>query len=271
MKIILLLLIASCITLLNASGFNEQNEKIDIKAIRCDEPIKIDGLLDEAVWQNGFYLEKFVTREPIEGGQPSEKTEVRIAYDDDALYVGARLYDSNPDSIMAKLGRKDADIKSDLFGIFIDPYHDKRSGYYFGLSAGGTLLDGVLMNDDWDDSSWDGVWEGEARIDEQGWIAEMRIPFSQLRFKEKESYVWGVNFRRDISRRNEYIYLVFTPKDGSGFVSRFPNLIGIENIKSDNNIEVLPYVRAKGEFTHPDSDDPFLVWVLTLSMESAVI
>ncbi len=245
------------VTLASALGLNEENQKIEVKAIRCSEPIKIDGQLTEKVWQNGSYLEKFVTREPLEGGKPSERTEVRLAYDDEALYVGARLFDSSPDSIIAQLGRKDANVDADLFGIFIDPYHDKRSGYYFGLSAGGTLLDGVMMNDDWDDSSWDGVWDGEARIDEQGWVAEMRIPFSQLRFKTKESYVWGVNFRRDISRRNEYIYLVFTPKDGSGFVSRFPNLIGIENIKSDKNIEALPYVRAKGEFTHPDSEDPF--------------
>jgi hypothetical protein len=244
-------------TLLNAAGVNEQNQKIEIKAVRCNEPIKIDGQLTEAVWQNGYCIENFVQRDPVEGGKPTERTEVRIVYDDDALYVGAHLYDTSPDSIAAKLGRKDADIKSDLFGIFIDPYHDKRSGYYFGLSAGGTLLDGVLMNDDWDDSSWDGVWEGEARIDDQGWIAEMRIPFSQLRFKKKESYVWGVNLRRDISRRNEYIYLVFTPKDGSGFVSRFPNLVGIENINPDNSIEALPYVRAKGEYTHPDENDPF--------------
>ena len=144
-----------------------------------------------------------------------------------------------------------------MFGFFVDPYFDKRSGYYFALSAGGTLHDGVLMNDEWDDESWDGVWEGKARIDEQGWIAEMRIPFSQLRFKKKDKYIWGVNFRRDISRKNENIYLVFTPKDGSGFVSRFPKLTGLENIDPAKNVEVLPYVRAKGEFTHPENDDPF--------------
>jgi len=255
MRQYILLFIASAF--LYAAGSNDQNENAEIKAIRCQEPIKIDGFLDEQVWQNGNSIENFVQRDPVEGAKPTEKTEVRVAYDDEALYVGARLYDSSPDSIEARLGRKDADIRSDLFGIFIDPYYDRRSGYYFGLSAGGTLLDGVLMNDDWDDSSWDGVWEGEARIDDQGWIVEMRIPFSQLRFKEKDKYVWGVNFRRDISRKNEYDYLVFTPKDGSGFVSRFPKLVGIENIKSDKNIELLPYVRAKGEFTNPDAEDPY--------------
>ena len=257
MKRYLVLLIVGLVTSLKASGINEQNQHAEIKAVRSVEPIKIDGILNEHVWQDDYSIENFVQRDPVEGGKPTERTEVRIAYDDEALYVGARLYDSSPDSITAKLGRKDADIKSDLFGIFIDPYHDKRSGYYFGLSAGGTLLDGVLMNDDWDDSSWDGVWEGEARVDEKGWVVEMRIPFSQLRFKKKDKYIWGVNLRRDISRRNEYDYLVFTPKDGSGFVSRFPDLIGIENIKSDKNIEALPYVRAKSEFTHPDKNDPF--------------
>lgn len=257
MKLYIIVFTAFFITFLKAAGFNEQNQEIEIKAIRCEEPINIDGVLDEEIWQNSYCIENFVQRDPVEGGEPSERTEVRLAYDDEALYVGARLFDSNPDSIEAQLGRKDADIKSDLFGIFIDPYYDRRSGYYFGLSAGGTFLDGVMSNDDWDDDSWDGVWEGKARIDEHGWVAEMRIPFSQLRFKKKDEYIWGVNFRRDISRKNEYDYLVFTPKDGSGFVSRFPKLVGIKQINPDKNIEVLPYIRAKGEFTNPDAEDPF--------------
>ncbi|MEJ2544109.1 MAG: carbohydrate binding family 9 domain-containing protein, partial [Calditrichaceae bacterium] len=134
------------VSLSNASGLNEQNQKITVKAIRCNEPIKIDGQLSETVWQNGNCVENFVTKDPIEGGKPSEKTEVRLAYDDEALYVVARLFDCHPDSITKQLGRKDANVDADLFGIFIDPYHDKRSGYYFGLSAGGTLLDGVMMN-----------------------------------------------------------------------------------------------------------------------------
>ena len=119
---------------------------------------------------------------------------------------------------------------SDLFTLYVDPYHDRRSGFFFGINAAGTLYDGVLYNDDWDDNSWDGVWEGKAQIDEHGWVLEMRIPYSQLRFHEADVHVWGVNFRREIARRNEVDYYVLRPKNASGFVSRFADLVGIERI-----------------------------------------
>jgi hypothetical protein len=244
-------------TVVGAADFDRPDRNQSISAFRIKEPIKIDGILDETVWQNGHGITQLVQRDPEEGAEPTEKTEIRIAYDDQALYIGARLYDSSPESISARLERRDAFSTTDMFGFFIDPYFDRRSGYFFALSAGGTLHDGILLNDEWDDDSWDGVWEGKTSIDDQGWNAEMRIPFSQLRFKKQEEYVWGINFRRDIARKNEIIYLVYTPRNGSGFVSRFPKLTGIENINPAGNWEVMPYVRAKGEFTHPDTGDPF--------------
>jgi len=221
------------------------------------ENMKIDGLLTEEVWKNGCCIDDFTQRDPHEGKPSTQKTEVRIAYDDKALYVGARLYDSNPDSIVARLGRKDDRMEADRFYFFIDPYNDKRSGYYFALNAGGTYYDGILLNDDWDDDSWDGVWEGNVNIDAEGWTAEMRIPFSQLRFKKQDKYEWGVNFNRDISRNKEKSFIVFTPKDGSGFVSRFPQLTGIKNINSNRSIEFLPYFRTKAEYLATDAGNPF--------------
>ncbi len=228
-----------------------------IKAIRAAQPISVDGLLNEPVWSRHQGITNFTQREPVEGGRPSQLTEVIVAYDETALYIGAKLYDSAPDSIVRLLGRRDQNIESDGFGVFIDPYLDRRSGYYFGLSAGGTLYDGVLMNDDWDDDAWDGVWEGEVQITEQGWTAEMRIPYSQLRFHKKNKYTWGINFIRIISRHNEEDFVVFTPKNGSGFVSRFPLLVGIENINPSRNIEALPYFRTKAEYLQTADGDPF--------------
>ena len=149
------------------------------------EAPRIDGVLDEAVWASAPAITAFTQRDPIEGAAPSEATDVRVLYDDAALYIGARLSDRRPDSIMARLGRRDAELESDLFGFFIDPYFDRRSGYYFGVNAGGTLYDGVLYNDSWDDDAWDGVWQGKAQIDEEGWTVEMRIPYSQLRFQRE--------------------------------------------------------------------------------------
>ena len=230
-----------------------------LRAIRLNggQPIAIDGVLREAHWQSAERITGFTQRDPNEGAAPSESTVVYIAYDDAALYIGARLYDSHPDSIVARLARRDESTSSDRFQVFIDPYHDKRSGFYFGISAAGTLYDGTLFNDEWDDNSWDGVWEGKITRDAQGWIAEMRIPYSQLRFVRQSQYVWGINFRRDIARKNEFDFIVFTPKNGSGFVSRFPDLVGIERIAPPRRIEIMPYTTGKAEFTNRSSSDPF--------------
>lgn len=228
-----------------------------IRAVRTRQPVSVDGRLDDGIWQTATRISGFVQRDPIEGAVPSESTVVLIAYDDAALYIGARMYDSHPDSIVARLGRRDAYANSDRFNVFLDPYHDRRSGTYFGVDAAGTLYDGVLLNDDWDDDSWDGVWDGRARIDSLGWTAELRIPYSQLRFREAPQYVWGVNFSRDLARRHERDFIVFTPKNGSGFVSRFPDLIGIENVSPPPRLEVLPYTRARAEFASHDPGDPF--------------
>jgi len=228
-----------------------------VRAVRLARPMTIDGFLTEPLWQSAERVTGFLQRDPTEGAAPSESTVVYIAYDDAALYMAARLYDSHPDSIIARLARRDEGTSSDRFQVFIDPYHDKRSGFYFGISAAGTLYDGTLFNDEWDDNSWDGVWEGKVSRDSLGWIAELRIPYSQLRFVKQTQYVWGINFRRDIARKNEFDYLVYTPKNGSGFVSRFPDLVGIERIDPPRRLEVMPYATTRAAFTRHDVGDPF--------------
>src|SRR5687768_2416656 len=228
-----------------------------IRAVRLAQPLAIDAELNEAIWQTAQRVTQFVQRDPTEGAVPSESTVVYIAYDDAALYVAARLYDRRPDSIVARLGRRDVGTSSDRFTFFVDSYHDKRSGFFFGVNAAGALSDGVLYNDDWDDNSWDGVWEARARIDQQGWVVEMRIPYSQLRFNRSDAYTFGVNFRREIARRNETDYYVLRPKDASGFVSRFAELVGIERVSPPRRLEVLPYVTTQAGFTQHQPGDPF--------------
>ena len=228
-----------------------------VRAMRLAQPPAIDGLLLEPMWRSAERISAFLQRDPTEGAVPSESTVVYIAYDDAALYIAARLYDSHADSIVARLARRDQGTSSDRFQVFIDPYHDKRSGFYFGISAAGTLYDGTLFNDEWDDDSWDGVWEGKVSRDSLGWTAELRIPYSQLRFVKQTQYVWGINFRRDIARRNEFDYVVYTPKNGSGFVSRFPDLVGIERIEPPRRLEVMPYVTTRAAFTPHAAGDPF--------------
>jgi hypothetical protein len=229
----------------------------EVRAVRTTSSINVDGRLDEAAWRNSPEIGAFLQREPAEGAQPTERTVVYLAYDDEALYVGARLYDSSPDSIVARLARRDNFSSSDRFWVFLDPYHDKRSGFYFAINAAGTMLDGVLYNDDWDTSEWDGVWQGSSERTPEGWTVEMRIPYSQLRFKKSEVQTWGINFKREIARKNEEDYLVYTPRNGSGFVSRFVDLAGVTNVNPPRRFEALPYITSRAELTHPLSGNPF--------------
>lgn len=245
--------------ILNASGDTllVKNNDVIIKASRITQSINLDGKLDEEIWQVCSSFENFYQRDPLEGTAASEKTIIRIAYDDDALYLGAKMYDSNPDSIVARLSRRDEWTDADYITLYLDPYKDKRSGYFFNLSAAGGMIDGILYNDSWDDESWDGIWEGKVYTDNDGWSAEMRIPFSQLKFNESISFDWGINFRRNIERKNELDYLVFIPKKESGFVSYFANLTGIENINGNSKVEITPYLTTRSEFLKYKTGDPF--------------
>ncbi len=231
-------------------------QRKQITAMQTKQAISIDGVLNESVWQQAGYTD-FVQEDPDQGAPASQRTEVWVAFDDAAVYVAARMYDTQPDSIMGLLARRDGFQTADWFGFFVDPYLDRKTGYFFAVSAGGTIADGVLFNDDWDDASWDGVWEAKTRIDALGWTAEMRIPFSQLRFHQKDQYVWGANFRRDIGRRNEVSYVVYTPRKESGFVSRFADLVGIDGVTPSRQIEILPYATTRAEYLRPQARTPF--------------
>ncbi len=248
---------------ISASNFAYESESSDssktivIKAERTNEAIKIDGILNEKIWHDSFAVTDLIQKDPLEGKPATEKTEIRVAYDNDALYIGARMFDTSPDSIIENLARRDVSVNSDLFQVYLDPYFDKRSGFYFGINASGTLYDGTLYNDTWNDNSWDGVWEGKAHINEKGWTVEMRIPFSQLRYKLKKVNLWGIDFERDIARKHETDFLVYIPKNSNGFVSRFAELEGIKDVNPPRDFEILPYVTTKAEYSPYVPGDPF--------------
>ena len=227
-----------------------------ITAVRLTEPITIDGFLNESAWKQPGTT-SFIQDEPNEGESPTQKTELWIAYDNDALYVGAYMYDTHPDEIVRVLSRRDVFNSDDWVGIGIDSYHDKRTGFYFTIAASGTKADGTISDDENLDGDWDGIWEGKAQIVSDGWTMEMRIPFSQLRFKEADEIVMGMNFVRDIGRNKEEDFLVYTPRNMSGFVSHFPDLIGIKGINTSRKIEVLPYVSSKAEYLNFKKGDPY--------------
>lgn len=238
-------------------GFSTTPDFIkQIHAVRLTETFRIDGILSESIYKQPG-VTAFYQQEPNQGEPVSEPTEVWVAYDDAAIYIGAYLKDSHPDSIIARLSRRDNDAGGDRFAVGIDSYHDKRNGYFFIVSASGTLLDGTLYNDDWTDDSWNGVWEGQQRMLPDGWSVEMRIPFSQLRFEEKEQYVWGIAFQRVIARKKEESFTAYTPRNESGFVSRFAELNGIEHISPPSRFEATPYMSGRAEYLQHKLGDPF--------------
>ncbi|MBX3009550.1 MAG: carbohydrate binding family 9 domain-containing protein [Melioribacteraceae bacterium] len=218
--------------------------------------IEVDGKLNEPFW-NGEAVTGFVQKDPQEGNPATEETNVWVAYDEDYIYVAARLKDSQPNMIDLSLTRRDAGYESDKFAFFVDPYNDKKTGYFFVVNASGSISDGILFNDSWDDDTWDGVWEAKTSVDEFGWIVEMKIPFSQLRFNKADEMVWGVNFGREIKRLKEQSYFVMVPKNESGFVSRFAELKGLKNINPSQRFEILPYIVQKAQYLKHESDDPF--------------
>jgi len=229
-----------------------------IKAIRLVEKVILDGQLKEKVW-HGKSITGFTQVDPDDGLPPTEKTEVWLAYDDNAIYVAARMHDSEPQKIISLLARRDDFVDADYFLFYVDPYYDRRSGFKFAVNPSGSIADWTLYNDSWDDSSWDGIWEAKTRIDEKGWTVEMRIPFDQLRFKRKEGgdYIWGVNFKRYIKRKNEIDIYSWCPKTESGVVSRFARMNGMSGIKPKKLFELTPYLVGKADFSSEEEGNPF--------------
>ena len=222
-----------------------------VSAVRASGSIAVDGRLDEADWGRALPAKDFLQRDPDEGKPATEPTEVRILYDSDAIYVGARMFDSEPSKIAKRLTRRDGDTDgiADRFIVGFDGMHDRLTGSLFWVTAAGSIGDGVLYNVSSDDETWNGVWDAAVTIDGQGWIAEMRIPFSQLRFPAAERQVWGFHAVRVVQRKHEEAWWAFIPKKESAVVSLAGELDGLDGIETRPHLELLPYVTARGEFS----------------------
>ena len=163
-----------------------------LTAMRFQGVVRIDGHLDDSAWATAQVATDFRQREPSEGAQATLPTEVRVLWDDEALYVAARMRDPSPDSIIALLARRDEMTPSDEFFVGIDGDRDRRTAYVFSVTPRGTRTDVLIYNDNMRDASWDAVWQAATRVDESGWTAEIRIPLTQLRARADAP--WGVNF-----------------------------------------------------------------------------
>jgi hypothetical protein len=228
-----------------------------LHAVRATSPIVLDGNLDDAAWQSAPEFTDFTQHDPDDGKAPTMPTSVRVVYDDKAIYFGAKMTD--PGRPLAQLMRRDNFGQYDFLSINIDSQHDRLSGNAFTVNPANVQIDSILYNDIGEDISWDGVWESAVRIVPDGWVAEVRVPFSQLRFPDKPSHVWGINITRRTVRNNEWVRIVNTPKGESGFVAHFADLDGLDGIHRGRPLEVAPYAVERSDYlTRRDRANPFL-------------
>jgi hypothetical protein len=218
--------------------------KPSIRVVQLNaDRLKIDGLLDEPIWKSAPTGKDFISRSPVDGAEPSFNTTFKILHDEEYLYVGIRAYDDQPNQIIGNLTRKDEYTTSDWLYVSIDSFNDNRTAFEFGLNAAGVQHDLARSDDVESDDIWDGVWDGEVNIDDEGWTAEFRIPFRELRFSSDENMDWGLQIRREFPRNNneESVWSYWSQED-PGYVSNYGELNGLSNIRSAHPFYFSPYI-----------------------------
>ncbi|MEO6637478.1 MAG: DUF5916 domain-containing protein, partial [Ginsengibacter sp.] len=212
-----------------------------------DSP-KVDGALTEEVWKLATPINDFVQKIPVEGASPTVATEVRILYDNDAIYIGARLARDDPSAIRTSLTRRDGESDAEVFTVAFDTYLDRRTAYSFSISSGGVRGDAYHSQDSEDsgrEAQYDPVWSARAQVSAEGWTAEMRIPFSQLRFNAIPLQTWGMQLTRNVADITERDQWTLIPISAAGFSSRFGKLEGIAGIPASRRVELLPYIAGE--------------------------
>ncbi|MGD8323545.1 MAG: DUF5916 domain-containing protein, partial [Gammaproteobacteria bacterium] len=208
------------------------------RAQRASVPPTIDGVMSEEIWLRAPIIDDLHQVNPVEFAEPSERTEVRILYDRDALYVAARMYDSEPGSINARILRQNQPIGSDdRFFVHIDPYNTRRSGYMFGVNANGVRFDGVYESTTQRQFNWDGIWQAAATVDAEGWTVEIEIPFKTISF-DPATDTWRANFVRVIERRNET--MAWTSQDRRMDLSTMGVMRGVSQIDQGRGLDIIP-------------------------------
>ncbi len=248
--------------LASAQTSDEPPAKKQITALRINPHApKIDGKLNDEIWQKAVFVGDFTQKEPAEGEPAAERTEIAFLYDDHAVYVGARMRSTDPEKIIATVSRRDNAGTSERIIVSLDTYQNKRTAYSFAVTAAGVRVDYYHSRDSEGhrDYDWDPVWRAKTERNADGWTAEMRIPFTQLRFANRDVQTWGVNINRWVPTNNEDSYWILVPKEETGWASRMGELVGIQGIEPSRRVELLPYVVADGLFNAGavEAGDPF--------------
>jgi hypothetical protein len=229
------------------------------QAIRLSGPPPVvNGTLDDPAWEAGEWAEGFIQHEPYSGREASQETSFKVLYDDDFIYVAIRAWDTDPDSIVRRLTRRDQD-DGDMVGIAFDSYFDQRTAFTFGVTAGGIKCDMIITNNGAnEDKSWDPNWWVRTSIDEKGWVAEMRIPFSQLRFERNGNNLWGLQVYRLLHRKGELGFWAPVPKEAPGLVHLFGTLEGFSDVEPRTIFDLTPYSVSSAARYPRMEDHPFM-------------
>jgi len=259
MRTIQILLLAGI--LLSATFlFSVNPEDYEVEAKKTERQITIDGKLKEVAWKEAALVDNFTQREPHEGQPATERTELRILYDEQNLYFGLVCYDSEPGKIVANEMRRDAELRDDdYFEVLIDTFNDHRNAFYFAINPLGEQQDALIRDEGASvNKNWDGIWIARTQRTKRGWTAEIAIPFYTLRFKNEENQTWGINFGRHIARKREESYWTPILRDYGLFgrlkISYFGHLTGLVHLRQGKRLQLMPCVIGgwkKEEEGHP--------------------
>ena len=227
----------------NASGQNKE-----LQASRTKEKIKVDGQGLEASWTKAQIATSFLERNPTEGKPPRFKTEVKMLFDDNNIYILGYCYDDHPDSILTQLGERDDRLNADLFSVSFDTYDKKLDAFTFSVTASGVQSDSRIS-----DPAFNAVWESAVQIVDDGWIVEIKIPYYAIRFPKGEEQKWNLQFEREIRRSRTELQWSLVPKNVETRLNYWGTLSGLNNIKDPARISLLPYVSSFAEFGNNQS------------------
>lgn len=246
-------LLAVATSLYAKSGTDSTNIKI-YNPVRTSVAPKIDGKIDTDEWKNVIWGGNFSQYKPDNGANPGQETEFAILFDDNFLYIAIKAFDKEPEKINRKLSRRD-NIDGDLVGVYIDSYHDKNNSFFFYLTASGVQADGIFNGNE--DYTWDAVWESHTSFDNKGWYAELKIPFSQLRFAKGDIQQWGFEVSRNMYRNQEIDLWSPIKRDAPSVVAAMGKLEGLKGIQPKRQVEIMPYMVAKRETYKSEDGNPF--------------
>jgi uncharacterized protein DUF5916/cellulose/xylan binding protein with CBM9 domain len=246
------------------TGSDGARDRYSIAAVRVDRTPKIDGTLDEPEWQHASVVEDFTQQEPREGAPASERTEVRVMYDGRNLLIGVHAFDTTPDGIVATEMRRDSDrlLDEDNFQVILDTFNDSRNGYMFVTTPLGAKLEQQISEEGEGNTraglintnvnrNWDGIWDVSAHLTDDGWTAEIAIPLTTLRFADAATQTWGVNFMRNVRRKNEQVFWAPIPKAYTlTRVSMAGSLVGLQTLSHGMDLKLKPYIVSGARANH---------------------